>query len=171
MYTCRSLGTPSILLSPRTFLSSAEKEHLELAVPSGQGARVSPSLYLKIRDDHRFCEWTTFLRSNKKICEQWCCYTLHVQTVTKSGLTGTVPMSTAIWVLCFKFQIQNGTLGTKLDTRSILCFIHAFAITRPKWYVHSVFHSVFHSWKVIILAHFFDVFMVANWNQWRMNKG
>ena len=33
-------------------------------------------------------------------------------------------MSTAICVLCFKFQSQNGTLGTKLDTRSILCFIH-----------------------------------------------
>ena len=30
-------------------------------------------------------------------------------------------MSTAIWVLCFKFQVQNGTLGTKLDTRFILC--------------------------------------------------
>ena len=43
-------------------------------------------------------------------------YVLHV-------LHGTVPMST-MCVLCFKLQIPKGTLGTKLDTRSILCFIH-----------------------------------------------
>ena len=52
-------------------------------------------------------------------------YALHVQSVTKSGLTGTVPMSTAICVLCFKFQIQKRVFG-------------------------HTFHSVFHSWKVFV---------------------
>ena len=59
----------------------------------------------------------------KKMCLK-VCYQFHVQSVTKTGQTGTVPVSTAICVLCFNFQSQNGTLGTTLDTRSILCFIH-----------------------------------------------
>ena len=66
------------------------------------------------------------------------CFPLIVQSMTKSGLTGTVPMSTVICVLCFKFQIQKGTLGTKLDTCSILCFIHEKCfildpLTLKKW--------------------------------------
>ena len=47
------------------------------------------------------------------------CVYLHVQSVTKLGLTERDPMSTAICGLCFKFQIQKGTLGTKLAKRFI----------------------------------------------------
>ena len=74
-------------------------------------------------------EWKIQIRLKLNQYRQLCTflyisYVLNVQSVTKSGLAGMVPMSTAICVLCFKFQIQKGTLGTKLDTRSILCFIH-----------------------------------------------
>ena len=48
------------------------------------------------------------------------CVYLH-QSVTKLGLTERDPMSTAICELSFKFQIQKGTLGTKLAKRFI-CF-------------------------------------------------
>ena len=46
-------------------------------------------------------------------------------------------MSTAMCVLCFKFQTQEGTLGTKLATRFILCFIH------EKWQLLRIFKRLF----------------------------
>ena len=69
-------------------------------------------------------KWDTWEKTVSQGHPSLLSYQFHVQSVTKTGLTGTVPMSTAIWVLSFKFQVQNGTLGTKLDTRYILCFTH-----------------------------------------------
>ena len=111
-------------------------------------------------------KWDTWEKTVSQGHPSLLSYQFHVQSVTKTGLTGTVPMSTAIWVLCcFKFQSQKGTLGTKLDTRSILCFIHEKLSLERFIFAYSIGNQIFQVFKLQLdVLNYKTLRPIAQWN-------